>query len=343
MDTFFLYWKLILIHGCCHVTFLVIILLLRAKCFTNTSLSTQPQMKCFSLENRTEPRHHLVVSCSDSVQFLLMGQWEQFRAAWRPAVLAIAAPGPIAGRAWHFCCSPRFVPESGGVEPADSARPAAAPYSSAGRNRRRPRLECREPKLLNTNLLGHKQQYANVDENHAALWAEDQYMWWGGVSGEQTVTCLPLSVWLEPSHCHLTAGCQQHGTTFVHDCSVGQNRLDGFMQHIQSLLRNPQHQLQKRETTNAINKPCGGFLHKRKLVFAQLSEVSFNAAADLSEGQVKDGFRGQWLEVVLSSQSQGLQEDRKSCGEARRLPVELSSGQHHSERDIKWLCVISEA
>lgn len=165
MDTFFLYWKLILIHGCCHVTFLVIILLLRAKCFTNTSLSTQPQMKCFSLENRTEPRHHLVVSCSDSVQFLLMGQWEQFRAAWRPAVLAIAAPGPIAGRAWHFCCSPRFVPESGGVEPADSARPAAAPYSSAGRNRRRPHLACREPKLLNTNLLGHKQQYANVDES----------------------------------------------------------------------------------------------------------------------------------------------------------------------------------
>lgn len=52
--------------------------------------------------------------------------------------------------------------------------------------------------------------------------------------------------------------------------------------------------------------------------------------ADLSEGQMKDVLRGQRLEVVLSRQSQGLQEERKSGGEARRLPVELGGGEHHS-------------
>lgn len=55
----------------------------------------------------------------------------------------------------------------------------------------------------------------------------------------------------------------------------------------------------------------------------------FPAVADLSEGQVKDGLRGQGLEVVLPSQSQGLQEERESSGEARRLPVELGGGKHN--------------
>jgi len=56
---------------------------------------------------------------------------------------------------------------------------------------------------------------------------------------------------------------------------------------------------------------------------------------DLSEGQVEDGLGGHGLEVVPFSQSQGLQEERKSGGEARRLPVELSGQKHNSVRDIK--------
>lgn len=56
---------------------------------------------------------------------------------------------------------------------------------------------------------------------------------------------------------------------------------------------------------------------------------------DLSEGQVQDGLWGQGLEVVLPGQSQGLQEERESCGEATRLPVELSGGKHNSVWDRK--------
>lgn len=59
-----------------------------------------------------------------------------------------------------------------------------------------------------------------------------------------------------------------------------------------------------------------------------LNEAWFTA--DLSEGQMKDALWGQRLEVVLSRQSQGLQEERKSGGEARWLPVELGGGEHHS-------------
>lgn len=74
------------------------------------------------------------------------------RVAWRQAVLVIAALGPADGRAWHFCCTARFVPESGGAEPAGSGRLAAAPCSSAWRNRLQPRLACRQPKPPDANL-----------------------------------------------------------------------------------------------------------------------------------------------------------------------------------------------
>lgn len=62
------------------------------------------------------------------------------------------------------------------------------------------------------------------------------------------ITCLTLSVWPEPSDRHLTAGHQQQGSAFVHDRSVSQNRLDGFVQNAQSLFRNPQHQLQREQS-----------------------------------------------------------------------------------------------
>lgn len=62
--------------------------------------------------------------------------------------------------------------------------------------------------------------------------------------------------------------------------------------------------------------------------FQCLNAVTVPAGCDLGEGQMKDGFWGQGLQVVLSGQSQGLQDERKSCGEARWLPVMLSHGQH---------------
>lgn len=73
-------------------------------------------------------------------------------------MLVIAALGPAVGRAWHFCCTVRFVPESGGAEPAGSGHPAAAPYSSAWRNRLLPHLVCQQPKLPNANLQGDNKQ-----------------------------------------------------------------------------------------------------------------------------------------------------------------------------------------
>lgn len=69
-----------------------------------------------------------------------------------------AAPGPAAGRAWHFCCTARFVPESGGAEPAGSGRPAVAPCSSAWKNRLQLRLACQQPKPPNANLQGDNEQ-----------------------------------------------------------------------------------------------------------------------------------------------------------------------------------------
>lgn len=69
-----------------------------------------------------------------------------------------AAPGPAAGRAWHFCCIARSVPENGGAEPAGSGRPAGAPYSSAWRNRLQTHLVCQQPKRPNANLQGDNKQ-----------------------------------------------------------------------------------------------------------------------------------------------------------------------------------------
>lgn len=74
---------------------------------------------------------------------------------------------------------------------------------------------------------------------------------WGVGAG----TCSPVSVWPEPSHRHLTAGRQQQGSAFVHDGSVSQDRLDGFVENTQSLLRNSQHQLQ--ETQSQSVNVCG--------------------------------------------------------------------------------------
>lgn len=63
-----------------------------------------------------------------------------------------------------------------------------------------------------------------------------------------------------------------------------------------------------------------------------IQQCSCGVRAHLSEGQMKDGLRGQGLQVVLSGQSQGLQEEGQSRGEARRLPVELSGGQQDPVR-----------
>lgn len=80
-------------------------------------------------------------------------------------MLVTVAPGPAAGRAWHFCCTVRFVPENGGAEPAGSERPAGAPCSSAWKNRLQPRLACQQLKPPNANLQGYsKQQCVNVNE-----------------------------------------------------------------------------------------------------------------------------------------------------------------------------------
>lgn len=51
--------------------------------------------------------------------------------------------------------------------------------------------------------------------------------------------------------------------------------------------------------------------------------------AHLGEGQVQNGLGGQGLQVVLSGQSQGLQEEGERRGEARGLPVQLGRRQHH--------------
>lgn len=73
-------------------------------------------------------------------------------------------------------------------------------------------------------------------------------------SGFCSVTCLTLSVRSEPSRRYLTAGRQQQRSAFVHDGSVSQNGLEGFVQNAERLLRNPQHQLHKQTQQNKLRR-----------------------------------------------------------------------------------------
>lgn len=59
-------------------------------------------------------------------------------------------------------------------------------------------------------------------------------------------------VWAEARRCQLAACHQHQSSAFVHDATVSQNRLDGFLQDGQRLIRNPQHQLQGGAETPSI-------------------------------------------------------------------------------------------
>lgn len=79
-------------------------------------------------------------------------------------MLVTAAPGPAAGKAWHFCCTVKSVLKNDEAEPEGSGCPAAAPYSSALRNMLQPRLGCRPPTLPSANLQRDNKQQCVIDD-----------------------------------------------------------------------------------------------------------------------------------------------------------------------------------